>query len=152
MAQPSITYTLTWGANNIYQKLSGQTYTNPSGQQVDCNTLGVSITAPSFSKFYATAVKDGEDYGFINDVLVDIEGDNPTGIKIYELTSRTAGTYSFTINANTHLADGEGLYRIGLYIRDNNGTWNYEYFFVPVGSSYFDLQSSGNHLQVPVIR
>lgn len=152
MSQPSITYTLTWGANNVYQKLSGQTYTDPNGKVVDCNTLVVNIVAPEdFVKFYATAVKDGKDYGFIDDVLVDIEGENPTGIKIHELNLRNAGTYSFTINATNHLIDGGGLYRIGLYIQQEDGTWNYEYFFVPVGYDYFDLQNLGDHLMVPVV-
>lgn len=152
MSQPSITYTLTWGANNVYQKLSGQTYTDPSGKVVDCNTLVVNVVAPEdFVKFYATAVKDGKDYGFVNDVLVDIEGNNPTGVKIHELNLRDAGNYSFTINATNHLIDGGGLYRIGLYIQQEDGTWNYEYFFVPVGHDYFDLQNLGDHLMVPVV-
>ena len=152
MAQPSITYTLTWGANNSSGKLSGKTFTNPSGNQVDCNTLTVSIEAPQFKNLYVTAVKEGNDYGFINDVLVDIRETNPTGVLIQEWRGvRSSGTYTATINATNHLTAGGGTYRVGLYIQNLDGTWNYEYFFVPVGHDYFDLQSEGVHLQVPVI-
>jgi hypothetical protein len=31
MAQPILTYNLTWGTGNVFQKLSGKTYVNPSG-------------------------------------------------------------------------------------------------------------------------
>ena len=122
-------------------------------------------------KFYATAVKDGNNYGFHGvtngsaayDVLYDVgigwrnDGGSgtytttPTGVKIYELTSRNGNTnFNFTINVNNHLTGGEGLYRIGLYVQQTDGTWNYEYFFVPFGSDDF-VTSDGNQLQVPII-
>ena len=152
MAQPVITYNLTWGTGNIYQKLSGKTYTAPNGQTVDCSTLTVTFSSSKhFKKFYATAVKDGSDYGFIEDVLVDIREISPTGILLYELTSRDANiNFSFTINTS-QLIDGDGIYRIGLYIQDDDNIWNYEYFLVDNVDT--PLESSDNYLlQVPVQR
>jgi hypothetical protein len=83
-----------------------------------------------FKKFYATAVKSGNDYGFINDVLVDIRETNPTGVLLYELTERNANVnFSFTINISS-LTFGDGEYRIGLYVQNDDGFWNYEYFLL----------------------
>lgn len=150
MAQPVITYDLTWGTGNVYQKLSGKTYIAPNGQTVDCSTLTVTFSSSKhFKKFYATAVKDGQQYGFINDVLVDIHTQYPTGIKLYELTERNANTnFSFTINANS-FEQGDGQYRIGLYVQDDDGIWNYEYFLITSESDY--LTSNETYLlQVPV--
>lgn len=172
MAQPTITYSLDWG-NNTAQKLSGKTFTKPDGTVVDCNTVSVTFSSSvSFSKFYATAVKEGNNYGFYHDatgaaaydILYDIglgwpisgSGDpctvTPTGVKIYELTSRSGGVnFNFTINANNHFTSGEGLYRIGLYVQNSSdGTWNYEYFFITSQDENFEL-STRDLLQVPVI-
>ena len=131
MAQPVLTYTLTWGTGNVYQKLSGQNYVAPGGSTVNCSSLTVTFSSSvHFKKFYATAVKDGNDYGFDNDILVDIRQTNPTGILLYELTDRAANVdFSFTINASALLAGG-GQYRIGLYVQDDNNVWNYEYFLL----------------------
>lgn len=150
MAQPVITYDLTWGTGNVYQKLSGKTYTAPNGQTVDCSTLTVTFSSSKhFKKFYATAVKDGNDYGFIEDTLVDIRETNPTGVLLYELTSRSANTnFSFTINASS-LEAGDGIYRIGLYVQDNNDIWNYEYFLIDSSGNQL-VDNNGNNLQVPV--
>ena len=155
MSQPTITYSVNWG-NNAAHKLSGKTYVNPSGTTIDCSQVSVTFSSSThFKKFYATAVKDGNDYGFINDVLVDIRETNPTGVKIHELTERNANVdFSFTINTNTHLTAGEGSYRIGLYVQQDDGTWNYEYFFVTTesGGAHKNVQLSDSKiLQVPVI-
>lgn len=151
MAQPVLTYSLTWGAGNIYQKLSGNTYTNAAGNTVDCSSLTVTFSSSvHFKKFYATAVKDGSDYGFENDILVDIRQNNPTGILLYELTERNANTdFSFIINGAS-LTAGAGDYRIGLYVQDDNNVWNYEYFLV-TSSGDFVKTNDGDLLQVPVI-
>lgn len=156
MAQPVVTWSLNWG-NNTAQKLSGKTYRlTPSGSVIDCNTLGVTITTPQFKKLYVTAVKDGNDYGFINDVLVDIEGSNPTGVKLYESSVGAIDSYTFTITASTQLTAGDGIYRIGLYLQDLNNVWNYEYFFITTESDgthdYIELAGNDDLLMVPVIR
>ena len=151
MAQPVLTYTLTWGTRNVYQKLSGKTYVDASGNTVDCSSLQVTFSSSKhFKKFYATAVKDGKDYGFENDILVDIRTVSPTGVLLYELTQRNANTnFSFTINTSS-FTDGDGLYRIGLYVQDDDGVWNYEYFLV--SSTGQQLMTSDNKaLQVPVV-
>ena len=81
MAQPILTYSLTWGSGNIYQKLSGNNYVDNNGYTINCSTLTVKFSSSVyFKKFYATAVKDGSNYGFENDILVDIREINPTGI------------------------------------------------------------------------
>lgn len=151
MAQPVLTYSLTWGTGNIYQKLSGKTYTNPSGNTVDCSSLTVTFSSSQhFQKFYATAVKDGKAYGFDNDILVDIRQTSPTGVLLQELTQRNANTnFNFTINASS-LTDGDGVYRIGLYVQNDDGIWNYEYFLVT--SAHDQLTSNDNlKFQVPVV-
>lgn len=150
--QPILTYSISWGTNNTYQKLSGKTYVAPNGQTVDCSTATVTFSSSKhFKKFYATAVKDGNDYGFIEDVLVDIREINPTGILLYELTSRNANVdFTFTINSSS-LTAGDGLYRIGLYVQDDDNIWNYEYFLVDSSGNQL-VSEDGYDLQVPVQR
>ena len=148
--QPNLTYNLIWGTGNTFQKLSGKTYISPSGQRVDCSTLTVTFSSSQhFKKFYATAVKSGNDYGFIDDILVDIRETNPTGILLYELTERDANVnFSFIINTSS-LISGNGEYRIGLYVQNNDGFWNYEYFLLEANN--LQLEESNNLLlQVPV--
>ena len=151
MAQPVLTYTVTWGTRNVYQKLSGKSYVDASGNTVDCSSVTVTFSSSvHFKKFYATAVKDGSDYGFENDILVDIRQTNPTGILLYELTERNANVnFNFTINTN-QFTDGNGQYRIGLYVQDDNGIWNYEYFLVDINGKQLTA-NNGDTLQVPVI-
>lgn len=149
--QPLLTYSINWGTNNVYQKLSGKSYTAPNGQTVDCSTITVTFSSSQhFKKFYATAVKNGNDYGFIDDVLVDIRQTNPTGVLLHELTSRNANTdFTFTINTSSFTA-GDGQYRIGLYVQNDDNIWNYEYFLVDVNNNPI-VDSQGNSLQVPVL-
>ena len=151
MTQPVLTYSLTWGTGNVYHKLSGKDYIAPDGTSVNCSSLTVTFfSSVHFKKFYATAVKDGSDYGFENDILVDIRQTNPTGILLYELTERAANTnFNFTING-TSLTAGAGDYRIGLYIQDDNNVWNYEYFLVTSSGDFIET-SNGDLLQVPVV-
>lgn len=148
--QPVLKYNISWGAGNIYQKLSGHTYINPEGQTVDCSSATITFSSSQhFQKFYATAVKEGNNCGFKNDVLVDIQGDNPTGILLYELTNQDANIdFSFTISASSFL-NGDGDYRIGLYVQNDDGVWNYEYFLL--GENSEQLQENNlKKLQVPV--
>ena len=151
MAQPVLTYTVTWGTRNVYQKLSGKSYVDASGNTVDCSSVTVTFSSSlHFKKFYATAVKSGKQYGFENDILVDIRQTNPTGILLYELTERNANVnFNFTINTN-QFTDGNGQYRIGLYVQDDNGIWNYEYFLVDINGKQLTA-NNGDTLQVPVI-
>lgn len=151
MTQPILTYTVDWGTGNVYQKLSGKSYVNPNGQTVDCSSITVTFSSSvHFKKFYATAVKDGNDYGFINDILVDIRETNPTGILLYELTERNANVnFNFTINIS-QLTAGDGQYRISLYVQDDNNIWNYEYFLIDSQGNYLQ-DNQGNYLQIPVV-
>ena len=154
LTQPEIaSYELDWG-NNTAQKLSGKTFVNPSGQTVDCNIVSVTCTVglSALNKFIVTAVKDdGRNYGFYNDVLVDCEGSSPTGVKIVEYSDIAAGsTKTFQIRANYHFTAGEGVYRIGLYVQNNDGTWNFEYFFFTYGGTTQFETSDGKDFQVPV--
>ena len=151
MAQPILTYALTWGAGNVYQKLSGKTYVNAAGNTVDCSSLTVTFSSSAhFKKFYATAVKAGNDYGFENDVLVDIRQSNPTGILLYELTNRNANVnFNFIIDTSKFIA-GDGEYRIGLYVQADDGVWNYEYFLLDINGKQLTT-TNGENLQVPVV-
>ena len=141
MAQPVLTYSLNWGTGNVYQKLSGKSYT-VNGNTVNCSSLSVTFSSSvHFKKFYATAVKSGNDYGFENDILVDIRETNPTGVLLYELSERAANTdFSFTINVSS-LTAGDGEYRIGLYVQDDNGVWNYEYFLISSEGKYLEASN-----------
>ena len=151
MAQPILNYNLTWGTGNVYQKLSGKTYTTPSGQTVNCSNVTVTFSSSQhFKKFYATAVKSGNDYGFDNDILVDIRETNPTGVLLYELTERDANIdFNFIINVSS-LTSGNGEYKIGLYIQNDEGIWNYEYFLLESEGDQLE-DNIENILQVPVI-
>ena len=117
--------------NNIYNKLSGNIYIDTNGNTVNCSSVTVTFSCQvHMKKFYATAVKDGNDYGFINNILVDIRETNPTGVLLYELTERAANTnFNFIINTSS-LTAGDGLYRINLYAQNDNGIWNEEYFLI----------------------
>ena len=160
MSQPTITYSLVWPHNNTYQKLStAEPYIDPiTLKEVDCRSVNVTFSSTvAFKKFYATAVEEGKNYGFVDDVLVDIQGTNPTGISLDERTSGEANTnYTFTINAST-LGVGSGLnkvFRIGLYAQQLDGVWNYEYFFMTTetGGEHKNFElSDGYILQTPVI-
>lgn len=155
MSQPTLTWSLSWNQYNIAQKLSGNTFTDPDGHLVDCTYVDLTYhSSVNFTKFIATAVKDGKEYGFINDVLVDIQGPNPTGVQLNTRVNGTALTnYSFRIYSSSFL-DGDGSYRIGLYVQQADGTWNYEYFFLTTESdgSHLNFElSTGDYLQVPVI-
>ena len=148
--QPVLTYDISWGVGNIYQKLSGHTYINPEGQTVDCSSATITFSSSQhFQKFYATAVKEGNNCGFENDILVDIQGDNPTGILLYELTNQDANIdFSFIISASSFFNE-DGNYRIGLYVQNDDGVWNYEYFLL--GENSEQLQENNlKKLQVPV--
>ena len=155
MSQPTITYSLTWNQYNSAQKLSGKTYVNPNnGKTVDCTYVDLTYSSSAaFKKFYLTAVKAGKNYGFVNDVLIDINGASPTGVKLHERSSGEASTnYSYRILAS-QFSDGDGSYRIGLYVQQNDGTWNYEYFFITTESngSHLDFYTKdGAQFQVPV--
>lgn len=74
---------------------------------------------------------------------------NPTGILLYELTERDANVnFSFTINTSL-LLSGDGEYRIGLYVQNDDGVWNYEYFLLEANN--LQLEESNNLLlQAPV--
>lgn len=151
MSQPVIDYSISWGPYNIYSTLSGKTYTDLYGRTVDCSYVDITYSSiEDFTQFYATAVKDGNNYGFVNNILVDIHGTSPTGVELHAQSNGKANTdYTFRVNAST-FTGGDGVYRIGLYMQKADGTWNYEYLFIPVGSDSFQLSGNKN-LQVSVI-
>lgn len=144
MAQPILSYRIDWTPyNNASHKLStAAPFYTPEGKLVDPTKVDLYFSSlVDFQKLYVTIVKeDGRDYGFIDDVLVDIEGENPTGRLIVDYYLNKANVeFQVTINANNHFKDGDGLYRIGLYVQDYDGYWNYEYFFITSEGDYFEL-------------
>lgn len=151
LTQPELdSYEINWGTNTA-QKLSGKTYTNPSGQEIDCSQVSVTCSAAmALKRFIITSVKDGRDFGFHNDVLVDCDGSSPTGVKVAQFSDiPAASTRTFTLKAPAHFNAGDGLYRIGLYVQNSEGTWNYEYLFFEVNNLQF-MTSDGKDFQVPV--
>ena len=154
MSQPTLTYSLIWNEYNYAQKLSGKSYTHPNGYVVDCSYVDVSYSSSvAFKQFYATAVKDGRNYGFVNDIIVDFQGSSPTGVLLHDYASGKGSTnYTFRIYASSLLV-GDGSYRIGLYVQQSDGTWNYEYFFLTTEQDSSHPQfnvKNGDALQVPV--
>ena len=96
-------------------------------------------------KIYVTVVKDGDDYGFIDDELVDLK----TGVLVIDFEKRTAMTTSVTLNVSKHFIKGGGQYRIGLYAQNIEGFWNYEYYFITINNEEFDTVDNETFM-VPV--
>lgn len=154
MSQPTLTYALLWNQYNYAQKLSGKSYKHPNGYTVDCSYVDVKFSSDmAFKQFYATAVKGGKNYGFVDDVLIDFQGASPTGVLLHDYANgRASSEYTFRIYSSS-LKDGDGTYRIGIYVQSTDGTWNYEYFFLTTETDGSHPQfnvKGGDPLQVPV--
>lgn len=84
------------------------------------NTCTVNFSANCHIKqFYCRATKGDDDWGY------------DKGELIAEYTNRPGNTQlSFDIIANNHLLEGDGVYRIGLYLQNDNNVWNIEELFL----------------------
>jgi len=81
----------------------------------------------AFNKFMCRCTKDGEPYGReIGFLVQEFNGERPP-----------ATILDFTINAVTAMTEGDGLYRISLYVQDMDGQWNDGQYFLVNGGGYF---------------
>lgn len=130
MAQPILQCSLDWTPyNNAAHKLSmAAPFYIPNTQVlVDPRKVDLHFVSNEYlEKIYITVVKEGDSYGFINDVLVDLT----TGIKVVDYSQQPPASLSVTLNSVNHFKKGDGNYRVGIYAQNAEGYWNYEYFFV----------------------
>ena len=77
----------------------------------------------AYTAFECRATKTGEDYGVGKGELVASFSTTPAG------TERTFEIY------DEHLTAGDGAYRISLYAKGQDGSWNDNHGFIPSGST-----------------
>lgn len=75
--------------------------------------------------FECRATKEGEDYGVGKGVLVASFSATPAGVQ------RTFEVY------DEFLVRGDGQYRISLYAQGEDGSWNDNHRYLPVGSDSY---------------
>lgn len=85
----------------------------------------------SYTQFECRATKVGEDYGVGKGQLVASFSSTPAQ------TQRTFEVY------DDYLVHGDGDYRISLFAQGEDGSWNDNHYYVPVGSSMY-VCSDGN--------
>lgn len=150
MSQPFLQCSLDWTPyNNPAHKLSkaAAAFVNPiNGLTVEPTKVDLLFTLTEYmEKIYITVVKEGDDYGFINDVLVDLT----TGVKVVDYAKQGPASLRATLNTINHFKKGDGQYRVGIYGQNSEGFWNYEYFLVTLQGEYV-LDNTGNNVMVPV--
>jgi len=111
MAAPNLTYTV-----------SGKTVSGVSGK--DLISVTFSADAP-YAAFECRATKAGEVYGVGVGELVAALSTTPAN------TERTFEVY------DDHLLNGDGAYRISLFVQGEDGSWNDNQSFIPSGSALF---------------
>ena len=84
-----------------------------------------------YTQFECRATKVGEDYGVGKGQLVASFSSTPAQ------TQRTFEVY------DDYLVHGDGDYRISLFAQGEDGSWNDNHYYVPVGSSMY-VCSDGN--------
>lgn len=99
----------------------------------DCITVTFSCDAAS-TAFECRATKVGEDYGVGKGTLVASFSSTPAG------TTRTFEIY------DDYLVNGDGQYRISLFAQGEDGSWNDNEAFVPVGNMSLKTADGKNFL------
>jgi len=110
------------GAPNLSYNVSGKTVSAVSG--FDLVTVTFSADA-AYQAFECRATKTGETYGVGVGELVAAFSTTPAG------TERTFEIY------DDHLINGDGTYRISLFVQGEDGSWNDNQSFIPSGSALF---------------
>lgn len=117
MAAPKLTYSV-----------SGEKVSGVSGYDHIIVSFQSDI---SYTQFECRATKVGEDYGVGKGQLVASFSSTPAQ------TQRTFEVY------DDYLVHGDGDYRISLFAQGEDGSWNDNHYYVPVGSSMY-VCSGGN--------
>ena len=79
----------------------------------------------TYQAFECRATKTGEDYGIGKGQLVASFSKTPAN------TERTFEIY------DDYLLQGDGEYRISLFVQGEDGNWNDNYPYIPIGSSEY---------------
>lgn len=89
-------------------------------------TVSFQADAPSIA-FECRATKVGEEYGVGKGALVASFSATPAN------TERTFEVY------DDYLLNGDGEYRLSLFIQGEDGSWNDNYPYIPIGESAYIL-------------
>lgn len=107
------------GAPNITFAVSRNKISNAAG----FDSLSVSFTADgAYSAFECRATRAGEGWGVGTGALIASFSATPAGVQ------RTFEVY------DDYLLQGDGEYRISLYVQAADGSWNDTYGFIPGGT------------------
>lgn len=94
--------------------------------QPSFDTITVAFTADQACvAFECRATKEGEDYGVGKGTLVASFSSTPAGVQ------RTFEVY------DDFLVQGDGAYRISLYAQGEDGSWNDNHGYLPVGNDSY---------------
>lgn len=96
------------------------------GNQPGFDHLTVTFQADlAYIEFECRATKVGEEYGVGKGALVASFSTTPAN------TQRTFEVY------DDYLVQGDGEYRISLFAKGQDGSWNDNYYYIPIGSSMY---------------
>lgn len=111
MSAPNLTYTYT---KSVISDETGFNY------------ISVTFSADAeYQAFQCRATKAGEDWGIGRGTLCASFSQTPAN------TQRTFEIY------DSYLVNGDGEYRISLFVQGMDGTWNDNYPYIPVGNSAY---------------
>lgn len=79
----------------------------------------------AYTAFECRATKVGEEYGVGKGALVASFSSTPAN------TERTFEVY------DDYLVHGDGDYRLSLFAKGEDGSWNDNYYYIPVGNSMY---------------
>lgn len=88
----------------------------------------------AYQKFECRATKEGEEYGVGKGALVASFSFTPAN------TQRTFEVY------DDYLLHGDGVYRISLFAQGEDGSWNDNYKYIPVGSASYITADGSEYL------
>lgn len=110
------------GAPNITFSAGG----NKIGNQPGFDHIAVTFQSDMpYQQFECRATKSGEDWGVGKGALIASFSQTPAN------TPRTFEIY------DDYLVQGDGEYRISLFAKGQDGSWNDNYYYIPVGSSMY---------------
>ena len=119
------------GAPNLTFSVSGKTVSGVSG----FDHIVVSFQADaSYPAFECRTTKAGEDWGLGKGVLVASFSATPA------TTQRTFEVF------DDFLIQGDGEYRISLFVQGEDGSWNDNHLYLPVGAAAYVTADGQDYL------
>lgn len=110
------------GAPNLTFSVTGNTISDEVGYDHITVTFQADMVCRAFE---CRATKVGEDYGVGKGVLVASFSTTPANVE------RAFEVY------DDYLIHGDGEYRISLFVQGEDGSWNDNYYYIPIGSSMY---------------